>query len=178
MRAILAALAIALPAVAQQPAPAAAEPTKEAPAAAPAAPAAEAAPAPAKAPAKDATPAPPDTARPCVGAALGFLKSFSHTNRKGPEGAEAWDALRTTAADKVVLKIGGKDLVLDTVAGQSDAQLVRFSKLSTWREGSEVKGVTLERAEFRTPEGQQQGHARISMSEKDGKWVVQSIELQ
>jgi hypothetical protein len=183
MRVLLAAAvaAVALPAWAQAPAaapakeaPPAAAPAKEAPPAA--APAKEAAPAPAAATAT--TPPPPSEGRPYVDAALLFLKSFTHTNRSGDAGAEAWTALRTASADKVTIKIGGKDLVLDAAAGKTDAQLVRFSKLSTWRDGKDVKGVTLEEAEFRVGEAQQKGKAKVGMSEKDGKWVVTSIEVE
>ncbi len=183
MRALLAAAvaAIAVPVWAQAPAPApatepAAAPAKEAPPA-PAAPAKEAAPAPAAA--KEAVPPPPsEGGRPYVDAALTFLKSFTHTNRTGDAGAQAWTALRTASADKVTIKIAGKDLVLDAAGGKTDAQLVRFSKLSTWRDGKDVKGVTLEEAEFRVGEAQQKGKAKVGMSEKDGKWVVTSIEVE
>jgi hypothetical protein len=181
MRVLLAAAvaAVALPAWAQAPAPAkeaapAAAPAKEAAPAA--APAKEAAPAPAAA--KETTPPPPSEGRPYVDAALTFLKSFTHTNRTGDAGAEAWTALRSASADKVTIKIAGKDLVLDAAGGKTDAQLVRFSKLSTWRDGKDVKGVTLEEAEFRIGEAQQKGKAKLGMSEKDGKWVVTSIEVE
>src|SRR5712692_6257590 len=189
MRALLAAAvaAIAVPVWAQAPAPApatepAAAPAKEAPPA-PAAPAKEAAPAPAAAKeaapapaaAKEAVPPPPsEGGRPYVDAALTFLKSFTHTNRTGDAGAQAWTALRTASADKVTIKIGGKDLTLDAAGGKTDAQLVRFSKLSTWRDGKDVKGVTLEEAEFRVADAAQKGKAKVAMSEKDGKWVVTS----
>jgi len=163
MRVLLAAAvaAVALPAWAQAPA---AAPAKEAP--------------PAAAPAAKETPPAPSEGRPYVDAALTFLKSFTHTNRPGDAGAEAWTALRTASADKVTIKIAGKDLVLDAAGGKTDAQLVRFSKLSTWRDGKDVKGVTLEEAEFRVGESQQKGKAKVGMSEKDGKWVVTSIEVE
>ena len=77
MRALLAAVLVSIPALAEEPAAAAA-----APAAKEAAPAAAA---PAAAPvAKEATPPPTGDARPYVDAALTFLKSFTHTNRAGP----------------------------------------------------------------------------------------------
>jgi hypothetical protein len=113
-----------------------------------------------------------------VDAALTFLKSFTHTNRTGDEGAQAWTALQTASADKVPIKIAGKELVLDAAAGKTDAQLVRFAKLSTWRDGNDVKGVTLEQVEFRVGPDQVKGKAKVAMSEKDGKWVVNSIEVE
>jgi hypothetical protein len=167
MRALLfaAVAAVALPAFAQTP--------DAGPAAAPAAPAA------APSATKDAVPPPPaEGGKPYVDAALTFLKSFTHTNRTGDEGAQAWTALRTASADKVTMKIAGKQLVLDAAAGQTDAQLVRFAKLSTWRDGSDVKGVTLEQVEFRVGPDTVKGKAKVAMSEKDGKWAVNSIEVE
>ena len=172
MRVLIAAAvaAVALPVFAEE--PAAAQPAAAAPAAAE--PAKEAAPA-----AKEAAPAPaPAEGRPYVDAALAFLKSFTHTNRAGAAGAEAWDALRAAAADKVSIKIAGKDLTLDAAAGKTDAQLVRFSKLSTWRDGKDVKGVTLEEVEFKVGADSQKGKAKVAMSEKDGKWTVSAIEVE
>ena len=175
MRALIAAAVavVAVPAFAEEPA-AAAPAAKEEPAAAPAAkeapaPAAAAAPAPAAAPAEG---------RPYVDAALTFLKSFTHTARSGAAGAEAWDALRTAAADKVSIKIAGKDLTLDAAGGKTDAQLLRFARLSTWRDGKDVKGVTLDEVEFKVGADSQKGKAKIAMSEKDGKWTVDSIEVE
>src|SRR5206468_6854570 len=101
---------------------------------APAAPAAAAAPAPEAAaqpqaqPKSDAAPA-----RPYVDSAITFLTAMTHTNRPGDAGAKAWADIRSVSAEKVPVKYAGKDLVIDTAAGHSDAQLVRYSKVATWR---------------------------------------------
>ncbi len=160
MRASIAALLLALPAAAQHP-------PADNPAAAPAA----AAPAAAEKPAAAES-------RPYVDAAITFLKSFSHVNRPGEAGALAWDALRSVAAPKVSLKLAGKEFTVDAAAGKSEVQLVRFSKLSTWRDGAAVKGVLLDQAEFHAGAEQPKGKAKVSMSEKDGKWTVESIEIE
>jgi hypothetical protein len=167
MRLFLAAAIVALPAFAQQAAPA---PAAEPAAAAPAAPA----------PPAEAQAAPAATAegRPYVDAALAFLKSFTHTTRSGAAGAEAWDGVRAAAAAKVTIKVAGKDLVLDAEGGKTEAQLVRFAKLSTWRDGKDVKGVTLDEAEFRVGADAHKGKAKLAMSEKDGKWQVDAIEVE
>ena len=167
MRALLAAVLVSIPAFAEEPA--------AAPAAAPAKEAAPAAAAPA---AQEATPATPSEGRPYVDAALAFLKSFTHTNRSGPAGVEAWDALRAASAEKVAIKVAGKELTLDAAGGKTDAQLVRFAKLATWRDGNDVKGVTLEQVEFKVGADSQKGKAKVAMSEKDGKWQVTSIEVE
>ncbi|MFN2547361.1 MAG: hypothetical protein ABR567_08020 [Myxococcales bacterium] len=170
MRALLAAVLVSIPAFAEEPA--------AAPAAQPAPATKEAAPAAAAPAAKEATPSPPGESRPYVDAALTFLKSFTHTNRSGPAAVEAWDALRAASADSVTIKVGGKDVTLDAKAGKTDAQLVRFARLATWRDGNEVKGVTLEQVEFKVGADTQKGKARVAMSEKDGKWQVTSIEVE
>src|SRR5882762_8393000 len=90
-----------------------------------------------------------DAPRPYVDSALTFLKAFSHTNRTGPEGEKAWADLRSVSIDKVPLKVGGKEIVIDAAAGQSNAILVRFAKVSTWREASDVQGVTFEKAQLK-----------------------------
>ena len=164
MRALLAAVLVSIPAFAEE--PAAAPPAAPAPAAAPLA-----------APPKEAAPA-PSTDRPYVDAALTFLKSFTHTNRTGADGAEAWDALRPVSADTVPIKIAGTDHTLDTKAGKTDAQLIRFSRLSTWRDGNDVKGVTLDQVEFKVGADSTKGKAKVAMAEKDGKWQVTSIDVE
>src|SRR6202045_1594564 len=90
-------------------------------------------------PAPDSAQAPKaDAPRPYVESALTFLRAFTHTNRTGPEGEKAWAELRSVSADKVPLKVAGKDLVIDAAAGHSNAMLVRFAKVSTWREALDV----------------------------------------
>ncbi len=161
MRASIAALLVALPVAAQQP------PADK--------PAAAAQPAPAEKPAAAEKPA---ESRPYVDAAITFLKSFSHVNRPGETGTLAWDSLRAVSAPKVSLKLAGKEFTVDAAAGKADVQLVRFSKLTTWRDGATVKGVLLEQAEFHAGADQPKGKAKVAMSEKDGKWTVESIEIE
>ena len=146
---------------------------------APAAPAPEAAAAAKQeAPAPDAAAAPKsEPARPYVDSALAFLKAFTHTNRTGPAGEQAWAELRAVSIDKLPLKIAGKDLVIDAAAGQSTVQLVRFAKVSAWREGLDVVGVTIDKLQLRVGDEEHTGKARLRMAEKDGKWIAQSLEV-
>ncbi|HYS07826.1 MAG TPA: hypothetical protein VEP66_03740 [Myxococcales bacterium] len=144
-----------------------AEPSAAAPAAAPAA-------EPAQVPAQ----APSAESRPYVDSALTFLKAFSHTNRTGPEGEKAWADLRSVSIDKVPLKVGGKEIVIDAAAGQSNAILVRFAKVSTWREASDVQGVTFEKAQLKLGDEEHTGKGRLKLAEKDGKWIVQAMEVE
>jgi len=116
--------------------------------------------------------------RPYIDSAITFLKAFSHTNRSGPEGEQAWAELRTVSIDKVPLKVAGKDLVIDAAAGQSSAMLLRFSKVATWREAFDVQGVTIEKAQIKIGDEDHSGKARLKMAETNGKWIVQSIEVE
>ena len=130
-----------------------------------------------------ATPAPDsapkaDAPRPYVESALTFLRAFTHTNRTGPEGEKAWAELRSVSADKVALKVAGKDLVIDAAAGHSNAMLVRFAKVSTWREALDVQGVTIEKTQLRVGDEEHSGKARLKLAEKDGKWIVESFEVE
>jgi hypothetical protein len=145
-------------------------------------PQAAASPAPAAAPAADAQPAAqPKTdapARPYVDSALAFLNGLTHANRPGDAGAKAWADVRAVSAEKVPLKFAGKDLVIDAAAGHSDAQLVRYSKVATWREALDVQGVTIEKAQLRVGDQDYTGKARLKLSEKNGKWIVESFEIE
>lgn len=119
----------------------------------------------------------PQESRPYVEAAVSFLKGLTHTARSGDAGEEAWAEARSNAAEKVSFKVAGKELALDLGAKKADAQLVRFQKISTLREAGAVKGVTLENIEARVDGQPHSGKATLLMEEKDGKWLVTSIEI-
>src|SRR5882672_723210 len=110
-------------------------------------------------PAPDSAQAPKaDAPRPYVESALTFLRAFTHTNRTGPEGEKA--------------------LVIDAAAGHSNAMLVRFAKVSTWREALDIQGVTIEKTQLRVGDEEHSGKARLKLAEKDGKWIVESFEVE
>ena len=145
-------------------------------------PAAAAVPAAAPAPAAEAQPAAQPKsdapARPYVDSALTFLTALTHANRPGDAGTKAWADLRAVATDKVPVKFAGKELVIDAAGGKSDAQLVRFSKVATWREALDVQGVTIEKAQVRVGDQDYTGKARLKLAEKNGKWIVESFEIE
>jgi hypothetical protein len=116
--------------------------------------------------------------RPYVDSAITFLTSLTHTNRSGDAGAKAWADLRSVSVDKVPVKWAGKELVIDAQGGHSDAMLVRFSKVSTWREAFDVQGVNIEKAQIRVGDQDYTGKARLKLAEKSGKWIVESLELE
>jgi len=148
----------------------------DAKAAAPAAPAA--APAPAAEAQPAAQPKADAPARPYVDSALTFLTALTHANRPGDAGTKAWADLRAVSTDKVPVKFAGKELVIDAAGGKSDAQLVRFSKVATWREALDVQGVTIEKAQVRVGDQDYTGKARLKLAEKNGKWIVESLEIE
>jgi len=110
--------------------------------------------------------------RPYVDSAITFLTSLTHTNRSGDAGAKAWADLRSVSVDKVPVKWAGKELVIDAQGGHSDAMLVRFSKVSTWREAFDVQGVNIEKAQIRVGDQDYTGKARLKLAEKNGKCGV------
>ena len=152
------------------------EPAKAAPEEKAAAPAAEekAAPAAKKSAAAGAAKAGDDRAY--VDAAVAFLKAYAHSSRKGDQGAQAWEALKEHAGDKVAVKIGGKEHDLDVAGKKSDARLLKFAKIATWREGEHIKGVTVDVLEFKVGKDEHKTKGTVAMSEKDGKWVVDSVD--
>ena len=123
-------------------------------------------------------PAKADAPRPYVDSAITFLTSLSHTNRSGDAGTKAWSDLRAVSAEKVPVKWAGKELVIDAAGSRSDAILVRFSKVSTWREALDVQGVTIEKAQLRVGDQDYTGKARMKLAEKNGKWIVESLEVE
>jgi len=74
--------------------------------------------------------------------------------------------------------VAGKEMVIDATNGKSDALLVRFSKVSTWREAYDVQGVTIEKAQLKLGDEEHTGKGRLKLAEKGGKWIVQSMEVE
>jgi len=138
----------------------------------------EAPPAAAAAPAAAPAAAAPSEGRPYVDAAIAFLKGLAHTNRAGDAGDQGWAEAKENAADKVTLKVAGKELALDLAAKKSDARVVKFQKISTLREGNAVKGVTLESVELKIGADSHSGKGTLLMEETDGKWKVTSLEVE
>ena len=111
-----------------------------------------------------------------VDTAGSFLKALAHRARKGDDGAKAWDTLKETAGDKVALKIAGKEHDVDVAGKKSDVRLLNYRKISTWREGTKIRGVEVGTLEFKIGKEKHTGKGKVAMSEKDGKWTVDSVE--
>ena len=154
---LIAALVLALPALAEEPAAAIPTPDKveKADAARPAA-----------------------DQRPYVDAAVAFMKGLAHSNRSGDAGQQGWAEARGNSAEKVTLKVAGKEMALDIGAQKSDARVVKFQKISTMRENGIVKGVTLDNVQLQIGDQPHAGKGTLHMEEKDGKWIVTSVEVE
>jgi hypothetical protein len=113
-----------------------------------------------------------------VDAAVSFLKGLAHSSRKGEQGEKAWEALKETAGDKVTVKIGDKEHTVDIAGKKSDLRLLKFQKISTLREGKDIKGVTVEVLDFKVGKEMHSGKGKVLMAEKDGKWTVTSVEAE
>jgi hypothetical protein len=159
----LVAMFAVMPALAEEPKEAAAPPAAAAPAAAPAE--------------KAAAPAAAAEGRPYVDAAVAFLKGLTHSSRAGDAGEQGWSEAKENAAEKVVFKVAGKEMALDLAGKKADARVVKFQKVATLREGAAVKGVTLDNVELKIGADSHSGKATLLMEEKDGKWMVTSVEV-
>ena len=123
-----------------------------------------------------AAPAAADRAH--IDAAVAFLKALTHTSRKGDQAAQAWDALKAVAGEKVSVTVAGAHHDLDIAAKTGDAKLVTFQKIGTLREGKEIKGATVEMLDFKIGTDEHKGKGKLLMSQADGKWTVQAIEAE
>ncbi len=133
------------------------------------------------APEKTATPPKKEASsdRPYVDAAITFLKGFAQSQRGGEAGETGWALAKENGAPKVALKVAGKEMEIDVAGAKSpDAHLMRFHKISTLREGEKVKGVTVENVDLKIGDAPHSGKATVLMEEKDGKWIVTSIEVE
>ena len=119
-----------------------------------------------------------DGERPYVDAALEFLNGLARSARKGDQGVEGWARVSKHASDKVKLTIAGEHYDIDVAGKKSDVRLMKYQKLSTWREGAEIKGMLLENLEFKVGKDIKKGKGKMSMVEKDGTWTVDSITVE
>jgi hypothetical protein len=113
-----------------------------------------------------------------VDTAVKFLSGLAHSARKGEKGQQGWAEVAESAADKVSIKIGGDEHTVDVGAKKSDVRLMKYQKLSTWRDGKDIKGVTAEVLEFKVGKEMKSGKGKVAMEEKDGAWKVTGITVE
>ena len=133
----------------------------------------------APAPAKPAAAAPAAAeGRPYVDAGLAFLKGLTHSSRKGAQGDEGWAAVKENAADKVTLKVGAAASEIDVAGKKSEWALIKFTKVSTLRDGAKVTGIAVESLELKKGADEHKGKGKLLMTETAGKWTVTAIEVE
>jgi hypothetical protein len=105
-----------------------------------------------------------------IAAAQGFLMAWGKAN---------WDGLKSQSAGKVTVSVGGKDYTLDAEGKQADAQLVLpFRGLSTVREKGKVTGVTVDEMSVRAGGAETKGKGKLTLEEKDGKFIVTGVSVE
>src|SRR5207245_639975 len=72
-----------------------------------------------------------------------ILSSRGHPpmRRFVPDGPVIKSARLSGALDEVPLRVAGNEMMIDAKGGHSNAMLLRFSKVATWREAFDVQGV-------------------------------------
>ena len=125
-----------------------------------------------------ATPASGAADRAHIDAAVTFLKALSHTARKGDQSGAAWTELHTVTGDKVPVTIAGAHHDLDVAGMTGDAKLVSFSKIASYRDGKDVKGVTVGALDFKIGADDHKGAGKLLMTQTDGKWTVTAVEVE
>ena len=119
-----------------------------------------------------------DGERAYVDAALEFLNGLAKSARKGETGAKGWADVAKHSSDKVKLTIAGESHDIDVAGKKSPVRLMKYQKLSTWREGAEVKGMLLENLEFKVGKEIKKGKGKMAMVENNGAWMVDSITVE
>ena len=94
-------------------------------------------------------------------------------------GKERWDEVRTVAAERVRVMLGGKVFLLDLTAGKTDVAVVfPFRGISTFRVEGEVKGVTLEEIGLKAGESKKRGPGTVTLEEKNGEYRVTTVAVE
>ena len=94
-------------------------------------------------------------------------------------GREDWEELATVAAPKVVVRVDGKESVLDVTAKKTDVALVLpFKGLSTIRTGETVSGVTVDDITVKVRGEEKKGKGTLTLEESGGKFSVVKVAIQ
>jgi hypothetical protein len=104
-----------------------------------------------------------------IAAAHAFLMAWGH---------EKWDDLRSVSADAVPVKLGDKVFSLEPAARKSEvAMQFPFRGLSTVRNGTEVKGVTVGELAVRIGDKELRGPATVMLKEEAGQFRVIGVDV-
>jgi hypothetical protein len=104
-----------------------------------------------------------------IATAHAFLMAWGH---------EKWDDLRSVSADAVPVKLGDKVFNLEPAARKSEvAMQFPFRGLSTVRNGTEVKGVTVGELAVRIGDKELRGPATVMLKEEAGQFRVIGVDV-
>ncbi len=104
-----------------------------------------------------------------IAAAHAFLMAWGH---------EQWDQMKGVAADAVPVKLGDKTFRLEPAAGKSEVTMqFPFRGLSTVRNGTEVKGVTVSELAVRVDGQEMRGPATMMLKEDAGQFRVIGVAV-
>jgi hypothetical protein len=91
-------------------------------------------------------------------------------------GHQRWDELRTVTSDRVTLKMGPDEYMLEPGAQKSDVRLtLPFRGLSTVRTDGKITGVKVDEMVFRMGDRELRGPATIDLSEDNGTFRVTGV---
>jgi hypothetical protein len=111
----------------------------------------------------------PKGASPHIAAAHAFLMAWGHGQ---------WDELKDVAADTVSVQLGDKAFSIEPAARKSDVMVqFPFRGLSTLRNGTEVKAVSVSELGLRIGDKEMRGPATMTLKEDGGQFRVISVAV-
>ena len=111
-----------------------------------------------------------------IEAGLAFLKAVARLNHKD-EADAAWAELAALGAPRVRLTAAGQTAQLDIAGKTSGAHLLRFARLTSWREGATIKGVALGEVDLKIDKTDHKGPGRLLLEAKGDRWVATALEV-
>jgi hypothetical protein len=111
----------------------------------------------------------PKGSSPHIAAAHAFLMAWGHGK---------WDELKDVAADNVTVQLGDKAFSIEPATRKSDVMMqFPFRGLSTLRNGTELKAVTVSELGLRIGDKEMRGPATITLKEDGGQFRVISVAV-
>jgi hypothetical protein len=112
-----------------------------------------------------------------IEAGLAFLKAVAKLNHRD-QADDAWGEMSNFAGSKVKLLAGSESGRIDIAGKHTDAKLLRFSKLTTWRDGNTIKGLLLGDVELKFEKGEVRGPGKLHLDAKGDQWVATLLEVE
>lgn len=91
-------------------------------------------------------------------------------------GNQRWDELRSTATDRVTVKVGSDVFTLDPAAQKSDVMLILpFRGMSTVRADGKVTGIKVEDMGLKVGGREMRGPGTINVKEEHGQFRITEV---